>query len=432
MSEQNEYNRWFVVVGAILIQLALGTIYCWGVLTVFISDPGLLTGVPATTTVYVFGVGLASFAVVMILAGQLQQKIGPMKTSILGGVVLGVGVMSSAAAASFETLLLTYGVIFGAGIGLGYVCPIATAAKWFPDKKGFINGIAVAGFGAGAFIFNYVIKALANPSGLDVLDPGFHDAMVANIPTMFLVLGAIYAAMVIVGAITLKLPPEGWKPAGWEPPAPKEGEVAPTHADWTPGEAIRTPQFWMLWAMFVMSAISGLMVIGSFAKFAKDTGGGASYLYPELAGLDFAMVGGIAALLNGLGRVVWGKACDVVGYKKAMLSMFSVQGVIMILYFFTNSSAAAYVALTGAIYFCFGGNFSMFPTATADAFGSKNLGPNYGVVFTAYGIAGFLGATMVQTFVTAFGSYMVLFIVMGALSLASAGISVAFKPPVKQ
>ena len=157
MSEEKVMNRWIVVIGAILIQLALGTIYCWGATTIFVTP---FLEVEKTSSVYIFGVGLLSFAITMIFAGQLQQKIGPMKTAILGAILLGGGVLLTAAMTSLGGMIFSYGILFGAGIGFAYVCPIATAAKWFPDMKGLINGIAVAGFGAGAFVFNFIIKAL--------------------------------------------------------------------------------------------------------------------------------------------------------------------------------------------------------------------------------------------------------------------------------
>ncbi len=404
MSQEKLRNRWIVVIGAILIQLALGTIYCWGVVTTFISG-GLFLEEPTHVTVYIFGIGLLSFALTMIFAGKLQQKIGPMKVAIIGGVLIGTGVMtSSAMAGNFIGLLITYGIIFGAGIGFGYVCPIACAAKWFPDKKGLINGIAVAGFGAGAFIFNYVIRAL----------------ILVSIETMFITIGIIYTAMVIVGALTLVNPPEGWQPEGWTPPPPSE-ESGISGLDFNRKEIIKRPQFWMLWAMFVMSAICGLMTIGSYKVFAEGE---------DIVG-DLILVGSLAALFNGAGRVVWGKLSDMITYKKSMIIMFISQGVLMCTYAITSASYMMFFLWTCLIFFCFGGNFSMFPTATGDLFGTKNLGENYGIVFTAYGIAGFLGATMVLTFITLFGGYVTLFIVMGIFSLLAAVIAFVLKPPKK-
>ena len=409
-------NRWIVVIGAILIQLALGTIYSWGTLTIFISP--YLNEVKELT-VFVFGVGLLSFAITMIFAGQLQQKYGPRNVAILGGILMGAGVIMSAFMTTFIGLLITYGIIFGAGIGFGYVCPIASASKWFPDKKGFINGIAVAGFGAGSFIFNYVIKALANPTNLET-----------TIPLMFIILGIIYLILIIGGAMTLSNPPEGWKPAGWVPPAPSE-KSGISGLEFQRKQTIRLPQFWMLWITFVLSAISGLMVIGSYASFAKTVDAGVNYIY-VIGTVDFVFIGSLAALFNGAGRVIWGLVADYMTYKKAMLIMFSTQAILMFIYFTTNVNAFYFTVITCAIYFNFGGNFSLFPTATTDLFGAKNLGPNYGIVFTAYGIAGFVGAVGVNLLVTAFGSYLMLFIVMGCMSVGAAFLAFLVKPPKKR
>jgi OFA family oxalate/formate antiporter-like MFS transporter len=398
--EQKVRNRWIVVIGAILIQLALGTIYSWGTLTQFISPYVFEI---EEVTVYIFGVGLLSFAITMIFAGKLQQKYGPRNIAILGGILMGGGVLLSALMTTFIGLLITYGILFGMGIGFAYVCPIASASKWFPDKKGFINGIAVAGFGAGSFVFNYVIKGLS-----------------FNIPLMFLILGIIYLVLIIGGAMALSNPPEGWKPEGWEPPTASE-KSGISGLDFERKQTIKLPQFWMLWGTFILSAISGLMVIGSYSRFIE-----------LFLTVDFVLIGSLAALFNGLGRIVWGKLADVISYKKAMYLMFSVQAILLLLYYTTNVNGIYFLVMTCVIYFCFGGNFSLFPTATVDLFGTKNIGPNYGIVFTAYGIAGFIGATMVNTFVTLFGGYLPLFIVMGIMSLGAAVLAFLIKPPTRK
>jgi len=406
--EQKIRNRWIVVIGAILIQLALGSIYSWGTLTIFVSP--YLDEV-REVTVYIFGVGLLSFAVTMIFAGKLQQKVGPKKTALLGGILIGIGVLLSSLMTTFIGLLITYGIIFGAGIGFGYVSPIASASKWFPDKKGFINGIAVAGFGAGSFVFNYVIKAL----------------VLTTIPITFIILGIIYLILIIGGAFTLSNPPEGWKPEGWTPPAPSE-KSGISGLEFERNQVIRLPQFWMLWATFILSAISGLMVIGSYASFAKTVDDGDIFIY-VIGTADFVLIGSLAALFNGAGRIAWGKMADLITYKKAMLLMFTTQAILLFIYFTTNVSEIYFLIMTCAIYFCFGGNFSLFPTATTDLFGSKNLSSNYGILFTAYGIAGFIGAVGVNLFVTAFGSYLILFIVMAFMSVGAAILAYMIKPP---
>ena len=406
MSESEKVkNRWIVVIGAIMIQLALGTIYSWGTLTIYVSP--YLSEVKELT-VYIFGAGLLSFAITMIFAGQLQQKYGPRKIALLGGILMGGGVIISAFMTTFIGLFITYGIIFGMGIGFGYVCPIAVASKWFPDKKGFINGIAVAGFGAGAFIFNFVIEALVTTF---------------NIAIMFVILGIIYWGLIIGGAMTLSIPPEGWKPEGWEPPAPSEKSGFSGY-EFERKETVKLPQFWMLWATFILSAISGLMVIGSYSAFAQTNVISTNF--------NFVLIGSLAALFNGFGRVVWGKMADLITYKKAMLLMFSVQAILLFIYFTTNINQAYFLIMTCLIFFCFGGNFSLFPTSTADLFGSKNLGPNYGIVFTAYGIAGFIGAVGVNLLVSLFGSYLLLFIVMGSMSVGAALLAYLIKPPASK
>ncbi|KKK43682.1 hypothetical protein LCGC14_0490480 [marine sediment metagenome] len=404
MSKEKVRNRWTVVVGAILIQLALGTIYSWGTLTTFISP--YINEAPELT-VYIFGVGLLSFAITMIFAGQLQQTQGPKRVAILGGTLIGIGVILSSFMTTFLGLLFTYGILFGSGIGFAYVCPIACAGKWFPDKKGFINGIAVAGFGAGAFIFNFVIKWLAQIS----------------IPLMFVIIGVLYLAMIIGGALTLSNPPEGWEPVGWDTIS-KSGEGV--ESSFERREVIKLYQFWMLWGTFVLSAISGLLVIGSFASFALSDVTYDIYL------INFVLIGSLAALFNGFGRIFWGKLADIISYKKSMIVMFSIQAILMMSYFYTNSGILVFAFYTCAIFFCFGGNFSLFPTATSDLFGSKNLGANYGILFTAYGIAGFIGAVGVDLFVRAFGSYLLLFIVMGCMSIGAVVLVYLIKPPVSK
>ncbi|MFX1417476.1 MAG: OFA family MFS transporter [Promethearchaeota archaeon] len=425
--EQKVRNRWIVVIGAIMIQLALGTIYSWGTLTIFVSP--YLNEI-REVTVYIFGVGLLSFAITMIFAGKLQQKYGPRNIAILGGILMGGGVIISAFMTTFIGLLITYGIIFGMGIGFGYVCPIASASKWFPDKKGLINGIAVAGFGAGSFIFNYVIKALANPTGLETDHPNFVSTVSPNIPLMFIILGIVYLVLIIGGAMTLSNPPEGWKPENWVPPPPSV-ESGISGLEFERKQTIKLPQFWMLWAAFILSAMSGLMVIGSYASFAKTVDASENFIY-IIGTADFVLIGSLAALFNGIGRILWGKLADLITYQKAMLIMFSTQTILLLLYFTTNFSELYFLIITCAIYFCFGGNFSLFPTATADLFGSKNLGPNYGIVFTAYGIAGFIGAVGVNLFVLAFGSYLALFVVMAYLSVGAIVLAFLIKPPIRK
>ncbi|MHA1730650.1 MAG: OFA family MFS transporter [Promethearchaeota archaeon] len=430
MTEEKVMNRWIVVVGALLIQLALGTIYCWGNLTTYLTsnlrvkDPTLLY----SDTIYVFAIGLLAFAITMIFSGQLQQKIGPMKVGVIGGVLMCLGVLLSAFMTTFVGILLTYGVLFGIGIGFAYVCPIACAAKWFPDKKGLINGIAVAGFGAGAFIFNKVMTYFVNPGNTTATVLGSDgkyyfaadSSVVAAVPGLFILLGVVYGAMIIAGSLSLKNPPEGYIPAGWEPPKVDESAGA-VKVEYNRGEAIKMPQFWMLWLMFVLTAAAGLFTIGNYKTFGKSAN-------PVITDQFLSDVGALAALFNGLGRIIWGLLADKITYKKSMVTMFGVQAVLMFTLYFTAGNQVLFLTWVCLIYFCFGGNFSLYPTATADTFGSKYLGPNYGIVFTAYGIAGVSGALLSSVFGATIG-FLGLFITMGILSVGAIVIAFLLKPP---
>jgi len=428
-------NRWIVVIGAVLVQLALGTIYCWGNVTTYltsyirITEPNILY----KDTIYIFAIGLMLFAITMIFSGQLQQKIGPMKVGIIGGIFVSLGIILSSFIKTFVGFLMTYGALFGIGIGFAYVCPIACAAKWFPDKKGMINGIAVAGFGAGAFIFNKITTYFVNPENLKATILGadgkyYFDptsSVVAKVPSLLILLGVVYAIMVIGGSLVLKNPPAGWLPKGWTPPTPiKVEDGKKLKIDYNRNEIIKMPQFWMIWCMFILTAAAGLFTIGNYKNFGKANN-------PLITDQFLSDIGAWAALFNGLGRIVWGMLSDQIGYKKTMITMFLTQAIFMFTLILTPANQYIFLIWVCMIYFCFGGNFSLYPTATTDLFGAKYLGPNYGIVFTAYGIAGVAGA-LLESAIGALIGFQGLFITMGILSLFAIGIAIPLKQPIKK
>ncbi len=419
-------NRWWVVVGAILIQLALGSLYSWGSMTIFVSP---VLGLAREVTVYIFGLSIIAFAITMLMAGKIMQKLGPQKTAILGAIVLGIGVLLSAlfiSIASFVGLLLSYGFLYGAGIGISYVVPIATANKWYPDKKGFITGIAVAGFGAGSFIFNYLIRFLANPTNMLTSDPEFILTMERTTPFMYIILAIVYMAMVIGGALFLYDPPTGFKPEGWEPPKILEGNIK-AGIEFERKEILRFPQTYLMLFAFLLSAMCGLIVIGTYASFATSIDVDSNYLY-EIGTVDFVLVGSVAALFNGVGRIFWGKIADNLDFRQSMMIMFTCQAVLCFTYYLTNLNEIVFLISTCLIFFCFGGNLSLFPTGTSDLFGKNNMGSNYGVVFIGYGVAGFVGAVAVNSIVISFGGYLPLYIFLGFLSLGACILAFLIKP----
>ncbi len=436
MSEQKVMNRWIVVVGAVLIQLCLGAIYAWSVFTNKITlpiDDGGIYGFSAKQAAWVFSAGLVTFAVVMVVAGRMQAKIGPRPIAMAGGIVLGIGYMLGGLFGSnFISQLVFIGIIGGAGIGLAYVIPIAVGVKWFPDRKGMISGLAVAGFGFGATI--WVKMAGSWFGGL------LNTTNVLGLPgvqSVFFIYGVVFLVLVLLGSMVMVNPPEGYKPAGWEPPPPVAGGSATGSVNMETSEMLRTPQFYSLWLMFLGSATAGLMVISCIQLFGIDalqsSGAAASAtIAASVAGTAMAMY----AILNGLGRIVWGTVSDKIGPKNSLMLMCLLQGIIMFLFFKMGASTLGLIVGASIIGFNFGGNFALFPVATANFFGNKTVGHNYGWVFLAYGVAGIAGPQIAGYFKDSAGSagvqaWLAPFIIAGCACIVAAVIALLLKP-VKQ
>ena len=415
MSEQKVMNRSLVVVGALLIQFSLGAIYAWSVFTKPLVDAGWTQA----QTQVVFSAGLASFAIVMVFAGQAMPQFGPRRLAIAGGVLLGFGYMLAGMInpTDFWTLLICIGLIGGSGIGLAYVVPITVGMRWFPDKKGLITGLAVAGFGFGAMLW---VK-LAGEWGLLLVNMG--------LGLTFIIYGAIFLATVVVGGLWMVFPPEGWQPAGWQPA--KDSKKSPAGVvDFNSGEMLRTPQFTMIFITFLFSASAGLMSIGLMKLFPLQA--------LEANGVEFdcaCVIAGTAmavffSLANGLGRIGWGTISDSLGRKTSLVVMAALQGLVMLAFPYMAGTPALLYLGAALIGFNFGGNFALFPTITADIFGSEHVAQNYGWIFLAYGVGGIFGPILGGR-LGDIGNFPLAFTIVGVLCLVAAAIIAAVKPPIK-
>lgn len=411
-----EKRRWLVVVGAILIQLSLGAIYAWSVFT----KPLVEAGWTKTQTQAVFAAGLALFAVVMVLAGRLMPKWGPRKLAITGGLVLGLGYTLAGlfAGTSFWAILFLVGVVGGSGIGLAYVVPIAVGMRWFPDKKGLITGLAVAGFGFGAMLW---VKLAGSWGHL-------LDESVLGLSGTFIAYGIVFFITVLLGGITMVFPKEGWKPEGWTPPVAVAGQKASGTDEYKSSEMLKTPQYYMILLTFVFGASAGLMSIGLMKLFPMEA--------LMNTGLDKTAASAIAgtamavffSLANGIGRIAWGAMSDLIGRKASITLMMATQGVFVILFqWMAGTPALLYIGAT-LIGFNFGGNFALFPSITADTFGLKSVGQNYGWVFLAYGIGGIFGP-MLGGKLGDMGNFPLAFTICGVACLVAAGIIAAVRAP---
>ncbi len=404
-------RRYFVVLGALIIQVCLGSIYAWSIFQAALREgvyiwPSLLTQLP-------FAAGLASFAAFMIIAGYYQDRIGPRKVATLGGILLAAGYLLAGLVdiicqgnpiIGTVWLVLTYGIIAGAGIGFAYVCPIAALVKWFPDKKGLITGVAVAGFGAGALVMGYVETWLLS---LPMIFPLVGGA--------FIILGILYLVLVVSGSQLLTNPPLEWTPPGY---TSSSGTINAKGKDYIPREMIVTLVFWLLWFMFLFAATAGLMTLGNVKSAAAAIDPFTASL--PIWGVIASIIVGVMSIFNAIGRIVWGALSDHIGRVTTMVIMFTLLTIGMFGFAFLSTTYASWIIVmivASLVGFCFGGNFALFPSSTADYYGTKNVGSNYGVLFTSYGVAGIIGALAAGLIVDFTGSYVLAFIITAVLAI---------------
>jgi len=423
MGDSKVMNRGLVVVGAILIQLCLGAIYAWSVFTPALTEAGW----SKTETQAVFAAGLATFAVVMVLAGRLMPKVGPRLLAVGGGVLLGAGYAMAGllGATKFPVVFVCIGLIGGAGIGLAYVVPIAVGMRWFPDRKGMITGLAVAGFGFGATLW----IALAHRLG-----PLGGGRLIANLglATTFIIYGVAYLVMVLAASIWMVFPPEGWMPKGYRPPEAVKAGAKPVAGtlDFASGEMLKTPQFYMILLTFTFGASAGLMSIGLMKQFPSEALKSAG-MTPAAASAACSLAMGVFfALANGLGRIVWGTVSDKLGRRASIGLMMATQGLFVITFQWMAGQTATLYLWAVLIGFNFGGNFALFPAITADTFGTKYVGQNYGWVFLAYGIGGIFGPILGGR-LGDLGNFPLAFTICGGLCLVAAGIIAMVRHPSK-
>lgn len=403
-------TRWRVALGAIVIQVCLGAIYAWSVFTPDLRDAGW----SKLETQIVFSVGLASFAGVMVFAGRKLPVWGPQRLAVTGGLLLGAGYLLAAlrGGTSFTMLLIGVGAVGGAGIGLTYVVPIAVGMRWFPDHKGMISGVAVAGFGFGAMGWIKIAGSwgdLIERIGLD---------------GTFVVYGIAFSTLILLASLTMKMPPKGWLPDGFIPP--EAGGVG--GEDFSPREMLRTPQFHLISLTFMVSAGAGLMAIGLMKLYpveALTENGLSQGQASAIAGTAMAVFFSIA---NGVGRLAWGVLSDKLGRRRSVVSMAATQGVFLLL--FTSMAGNQYTLYLAAtlIGFNFGGNFALFPALTADEYGNENVAGNYPWIFLSYGAGGII-FPILGGWLGDVGNFPLAFTVSGLMCLVGAIAAFLVFPP---
>jgi OFA family oxalate/formate antiporter-like MFS transporter len=362
-SEPGGMNRWWRVVGGLSMNLALGTLYAW---SVFVAPLEAQFGWKRAETSMVFTIAVSVFAMSFVLAGRIQDRIGPIPCSLAGGLLVSTGFFLCAYTSSLTHLYVCFGIIGGLGNGFGYATPIPVMAKWFPDKRGLAVGLAVGGYGAGSAIFGPLAQLKLIPA--------------YGLAATFQILGVIFFVMTLAGALLLRNPPAGYRPKGW---SPTTAHAASTGRDFTPGEMLRTRTFYLMWAGYALGCSAGLMVISQLVPFARSAGVAAAAL------TTMTLV--VGAVGNASGRILSGWMSDRLGRINVLRAMIGLSVTAMpALYAAGNNVAALYTAVF-VVYWCYGTQLSVNGVAAADFWGVKNAGINYGILFTAWGVAGIIG-----------------------------------------
>jgi OFA family oxalate/formate antiporter-like MFS transporter len=386
------------------MQVALGAVYAWSVFREPLATAyggASVTAVNTTFSITIFTLGFAAFA-----GGLWMGRSGPRIVALTAGVLYGLGIfLAGFAGNSLGLLYLTYGLIAGAGIGLGYIVPVATLIKWFPDKRGFITGVAVAGFGGGAFVTALIAKRLVSSVG------AFQT---------FTILGIIYLVMVVGAALFMRNPPEGYRPPGWEPDTAAGGDTSGVNYDL--GGALKTWQWFALWALLFLNVTAGIAIITEAAPMAETIAGVSAVVAATLVS--------IISVGNALGRFFWAWLSDAIGRKWVFFIMFLLQAVLLVLLPFLGAASFVLLAILAFIIIsCYGGGFGTMPAFTADYFGSANVGKIYGLLLTAWSFGGVLGPLLISAILDSTESYTLSFYILAGIMAASAVVAFIVRPP---
>jgi OFA family oxalate/formate antiporter-like MFS transporter len=397
-------NRWALAVAGFFMQMALGAVYAWSVFRIPLARQfhWSIADVTLTFTICIFVVGIAAF-----LGGLWLNKKGPRVVALTGGFLYGLGVfLASYSAYKLWWLYLSYGLIGGIGLGFGYIVPVAVLLKWFPDKRGLITGIAVGGFGAGALVTAPVASHLIQSVGV------LHT---------FAYLGVAYLVVTMATGYFMQNPPDGWKPAGWSPSAIQSAQRAAK--DYTLGAALGTWQWWALWVLLFLNTSAGISLISQESPMFQEIA--------KTGAIVAAGMVGIASIGNAVGRIFWAWTSDAITRRWTFAVMFLIQvGLFWMLP--GISSVAVLTTLSFIILMCYGGGFGTMPAFAADYFGSKNVGPIYGLMLTAWGCASAFGPLLIAHLRQSSGSYVSGLHVIAGIMAVSVLLPILVSPPRAQ
>lgn len=379
------FNRWFVPPAAISVHICIGEVYGFSVFNVPLTQVGGDWSIPEVGWIY--SIALFMLGLSAAVFGKWVERVGPRKTMIASCLCFCGGLLISALGVKLKILWLLYlgyGFTGGIGLGLGYISPVSTLIKWFPDRPGMATGMAIMGFGGGALI--------GAPLGVQLMDY-FKTETSVGVAEAFVVMACLYAVFMLFGAIVVRVPPDGWRPLDFEPAKQKTASI--TQASVTVNVAWKTPQFWCLWIVLCMNVTAGIGILGQASKMCTDMFG-----VSAAVGAGFA---GLLSIFNMGGRFVWSSISDIVG-RKQVYCIYFVLGAGMycaIPWTQTTQSNVVFVVLTAIVISMYGGGFATIPAYIRDLFGTREVGAIHGRLITAWSVAALVGPGMVNYISTA-------------------------------
>jgi MFS family permease len=370
-----EVNRWLIPVGAVGVHICIGSVYAWStfnrpIQALFPTSPWWFSPPYITFTTALVLLGLSA-----AFGGPWVERRGPRVAATAAALFFGIGLLIGGAGLALQQSFLVFagmGVIGGIGCGLGYIAPVSTLVKWFPDRRGMATGMAIMGFGGGAFLAGYLNVYLMDRMG---------------VARTIMVLGAVYLAIMLVGAAILQRPPEGWKPAGWTPPTAQKKMV--TLHSVSRNEAISTVQFYLLWGILFINVTAGIGILAQASPMMQD-------LFQKTP-KEAAAVVSVISLFNAGGRFFWASSSDYIGRRNTYTLFFVVQFILFLLIpgFAAQGSWIIFEASLFVVFTMYGGGFATIPAFLADLFGPDNVGAIHGAVLTAWSAAAVVGPVII-------------------------------------
>jgi MFS family permease len=387
------WSRWLIPPAALSIHLAIGQAYAWSVFKPPIEGT-LLAGNPAAGTLSAlpFTLGIIMLGLSAALFGTKVDQNGPRWAMVVASACFVSGFLISALGmytGQYWLVVVGYGFVGGIGLGIGYISPVSTLIKWFPDRPGLSTGIAIMGFGGGALIASPLTAQLLRAFG-----GSGEGAQAAGVGQTFLVMGLIYAVFMSVGWLLIRVPADDWRPAGWDPAAARTGTLITT-ANVSAANAIRTPQFWLLWVVLCFNVTAGIGILEKAAPIYSDYFPDASS--PQALAAAAAGFVAILSLANALGRIGWSSLSDVLG-RKNMYRIYLGVGALLYLAITltTNANKVVFLACAILILSFYGAGFATVPAYLRDLFGTYQVGAIHGRLLTAWSTAGVLGPVIVN------------------------------------